>query len=893
MMRKIIAFVCFAIFLFSRAQALSWHAVNVDYTTAAAMSAAYATEALEESNTATHISKILEHYKTAGIASAGIFLSKKKEREARRNPGLFATEENYYYHRIFRLVKDGIMPKFITVAGKMIKQPENALYWGPYLYKTTHNVENLCKQFECVVTNGKFSFKDIQFLLINEKLQKLFDLAQLADVDWKSLFSKLGEFGKGISQDDIADDFKHLGSVIAQAGKVAFDHNLEDVTKIGGIFKAKPREIARLYESFRDKYKSFKNATNVKEILYTVIGEGDEATVDKLFQISDYNISGYISSYIKEMQGQYYTQRWYIYQQDAGSRVLCDYNPAGYNNWGDAGWNLDWFVHSSGKKRQNYSVIPCYKYLTEAEDTELKDKLFQRCEWNEAKCNEYNIQNPGHDCTITYVKRHEDRNRHYGGGLFSHSYDERYCFHSYRVKVRDQWDIREDVYEEIFDSQTMDKTTFMKRMQARLQGVIDEHEKFLGEHPTISFKLGSDNPRYYTMADERKMQGCSSVSFLAACEDGASLGEGSFNWKENGNQGGSLEWPKSKDFAMEATPNLADDSSKALIEKQNKLNQQIANLKAEIKENDTKQKNLLSRIQQAKFSKNYPLVNKLDDEYNALSNENALLKQDLRQKERMLSELNQALDDYYKDLGDNLSGSYRIPSNMASLASMYHLQWADEGEWIQGSDEYVFVRHAYCPDAKSQVTYTATLKLSRKPRYALGIRIHRAILSVDFKLTSSSSSENVLEVMQLDMNKSEKELTDEVNERMRKWMDDMPNCSISLRYNYQSQTKDDEDDEDGIHLLLASDRLQVARYVEQELTRIYAQLVLIEKVMTQRECVLDFLKRQIFDVVSRRLRNTIASYALQRWEEASLRAMKKCSPLETEQKPTSQKQSKQ
>ena len=98
-------------------------------------------------------------------------------------------------------------------------------------------------------------------------------------------------------------------------------------------------------------------------------------------------------------------------------------------------------------------------------------------------------------------------------------------------------------------------------------------------------------------------------------------------------------------------------------------------------------------------------------------------------------------------------------------------------------------------------------------------------------------------------------------------MDDMPNCSISMRYNYQSQTKDDEDDEDGIHLLLASDRLQVARYVEQELTRIYAQLVLIEKVMTQRECVLDFLKRQIFDVVSRRLRNTIASYALQRWEE--------------------------
>ena len=892
-MRRIIAFVCFAIFLLSKAQALSWHAVNVDYTTASAMSAAYATEALEESTTATHVSKILGHYQTAGIASAGIFLSKKKERDARRDAGLFATEENYYYHRIFRLVKDGIMPKFITVASKMIKQPENALYWGPYLYKTTNNVENLCKQFECVVTNGKYSFKGIQFLLMNEKLQKIFDLAQLADVDWKSLFSKLGEFGKGISQDDIAEDFKHLGSVIAQAGKAAIDHNLEDATKIGGIFKAKPKEIAKLYENFKDKYKSFKNATNVKEILYAVIGEGDEAAVDKLFQISDYNISGYVSSYLKEMQGQYYTQRWFIYQQDAGSKVLCDYNPASYDNWGCSEWNLDWFVHASGKKRQSYSEIPCYKYLTQSEDTELKDKLFQRCGWNEAKCNEYNTQNPGHNCTITYVKRHEDRKRHYEGGWFSHSYDERYCFHSYRVKVKDQWDIREDVYEEIFDSQTMDKTTFIKRMQAKLQGVIDEHEKFLGEHPTITFKLGSDSPRYYTMTDEKKMQGCSSVSFLATCEDGASLGEGSFNWKENGNQGGSLEWPKSKDFAMEATPSSTDDSSKALVEQQNKLNQQIANLKAEIKENDAKQKNLLTRIKQAKLNKNYPLASKLEDEYNAISNENTLLKQELQQKERMLSEINQALDDYYKDLGENLSGPYRIPSNMASLASMYHLQWTDEGEWIQGSDEYVFVRHAYCPDAKSQVTYTATLKVSRRPRYVLGIRIHRAILSVDFKLTSSSSSENVLEVMQLDMNKSEKERAEEVNERMRKWMEDLPNCSISVKYAYQGQTKDDEEDEDGIHLLFASDRLQVARYVEQELTRIYAQLVLIEKVMTQRECVLDFLKRQIFDVVSRSSRNTIASYALQRWEEASLQAMKKCSPLVKEQKPTSQEQSNQ
>lgn len=44
--------------------------------------------------------------------------------------------------------------------------------------------------------------------------------------------------------------------------------------------------------------------------------------------------------------------------------------------------------------------------------------------------------------------------------------------------------------------------------------------------------------------------------------------------------------------------------------------------------------------------------------------------------------------------------------------------------------------------------------------------------------------------------------------------------------------------------------------------------------MTQRECILDFLKRQIFDVVSRSGRNGIAEYALRRWEGAGLEAMK-------------------
>lgn len=875
-MQRILASIIFSFLMCSSLWALSWSSVNIDKVTAAAMSAAYETQALEEGNTASNINRILDHYHSAGLASAGIFQSMKKLRDARRNPGLFASEENYYYQRIFRLVKDGIMPKFITVSGKMLKQPDNAIHWGPYLLKTTTNVENLCKQFEVVVTNGRRSFKDIRFLVLNEDLQKIFDLTQLGEVDWKSLLGKLGEFGTGITQEEIAEDYKNLGSIIAQAGKAAYDSNLESASKIGRIFKAKPKEIANLYESFKDHYESFKDASNIKELLFAVVGEGNEDAVDKLFQTSDYNLTGYISSYIKELQGQYYTQRWYIFKHDSGTEVKCEYDPSGYEGYGDVRWKEAWHVHASGKKRESYAKIPCYKTLTPNEDNEVKDKLFQLTEWNAEKCQEYNQTHPGHQCTILYTRKHEDRKRHYEGGLLSHSYDERYCFNSYKVKVTDTWDIREVIYEETFDSQTMDKTTFILKMKARLNGLIDENEKFLADHPTISIEMSNDSPRYYTMADEKKMEGCNSVSFIAQCDDGATLGEGSFNWKENGSQGNKLEWPKSKDFAMSNSP-MADDGSKPLLQKQKEFSDEVNALKSEIKGNDNKMRNLITRINQAKMNKNIPLVDKLQGEYDALSDENAHLKEQLREAEGKLSQADDALDEYYQDMSDNLDGPYRIPSNMASLASMYQIQWLDEGEWVQGSNAYVFVRHGYCADARTNVTYTASLKLSRKPTYALGVRIHRAVLSVDFKLTSSSSSENVIEVMKLNMNQTEKLRAEEVNMRLKQWLEDLPNCSVTVKYHYASNQNDEDDDEDGIHLLFAADRLQVARYVEQELTKIFAQLVLIEKVMTQRECILDFLRRQIFDVVSRSGRNGIAEYALRRWEGAGLEAMKKSS----------------
>lgn len=721
--------------------AISYHSVNIDKKTAAAMTAAYASEAEMEAMNTSNLLKIVEHYKSATVATAGILLSKKKDRDAMRNPGLFASEENYYYKRILNLVRNGIMPKLITVASRMVKQPENAIYWGPYLLKTTENVEQLCKQFELVCTNGSLSFKDVTFLLISDDLRQLFDLAKLgADTNWSDLLDKLGEFGEGLSKEDLQEDFNNLGSLLASIGKNTADNVMTEGSKIGEVFHMKPDEIADLYDSFKQQFESLSSAGSVKNALMQVIKTSDADGVARLFKSSTYNLSSYISNYLQEDMGSYYTKRWYIEEEKSG----------------------------------------------------------------------------------------------------------------------------EVVYEETFDSQTMNLSNFKERMEAHLQSFRDKDNSSRN-----NYLLRSDPARYYTMADEKKLEGCNSVSFTASCDGGASLAQGSFNWKENGSQGSSLT-EASKGFAMTATPDSQNNNIDELLKKREEYEQQVATLKQQVTTNDGKLKDLIEQQEQAKSLEDQTQYKELRKKYDELNAETEKLKKQLEAVQDALDELNSNISLYYSDLSNKLDGPYRIPANMQELESMYELQWTDGGSWAG----YTFVRHGYCPSVKSTVTYTASLNLSQKPKYFLGIRVHRAILSVDFKLSTEYASDDVVAVLKLDMSKSEQERAKEVNDKLKELMEDMPSCTISVKYNYASNSDNDED-EDAIHLLWASDRLEVAREVDTQLTAIYSQLVILDKVMEQREGILDFLKHKILDVAGRASRGTIAEYALTRWEGASLSAMKK------------------
>ena len=869
-MRRFIAIILLILPVTSMS-AQSYHAINIDAKTVAAMTAAYAIEEETERKTASDVDSILGHYTKASLSTAGIYLSKLKDRNAMREVGVFGSDENYYYQRILYLVKDGIMPKLIVVAAKMVKQPDNALYWGPYLFKTTKNVEQLCKQFELVVTNGKLSFKDVTFLVINEKLQKVFDLAQLGNVNWKELLEKVGDFNIKAAKEDIKNDIGKLGGVLATAGKGVVDSNMRDFSAIGRIFKSKPSEIYQLYQTFRSKYESIRNAGNVKAILMGVIGSNSADAVSRLFQVDNYSITGYVSNYIKELQGQYYKQRWYIYSDDSGSKVLCDYKPKAEANYDDQ-WN-GW-LHFVSPRDNEYCHV-----LTSSEMASAKTESERLAGWNQAKVDKYNKEHPGHHATITYVLQHENRRESYKHGWGARHY-KRHCFYAYSIKIVDSWSIKHEVHEENFDSESMDEETFKKRMESQLKywNSLESDKPILQR---ITYKLGNDARKYYTIADENKMKGCNSVVFLAKCDDGATLAEGSFNWKENGNQGKHLEDPKSKNFALDKTQ-VSTNGANELQQKKKSCQDEIKSLENQIRSMDKQMSSLISQMNQAKMAHDNNKVAALRAQYDTVSNNQAALKRQLSQVQSNLAQIDNAIAEYYKDLNEDNGSPYRINSNMRELASLFQLSWQDAGEWVNGDGQYIFVRHAYCAQVKSQETYTAVLKLQSKPKHFLGIRIHRAILSVDYKLSAAYSAENVIETMNLDMSLSEKERAAKVNERQKQLMEDMPDCSITVRYNY-AKNMPNEEGPDAIHLLWASDRLDVARGVEYQLSVIYSQLVLLEKVMNDRQTIKDFLTNQLLNPITRKSRGTIAEYALGRWTDASDKAKKASSS------PTSQK----
>ena len=835
-------------------QASVYYSVNFDRKTEAAMASTYALEVAAEAMNNESVQKILDHYTSAEVATAGIFASKWFDRKALTNVGPFGTaEENYYYARIRRLVVDCIRPKLWSVGSLMVRHPDKALYWGPYLYKTCNEVVQLCMQFETIVTNGRLTFQDIAaqgaFLVIGDDLKAIFDLARLGEVDWSAVWDHLVDFGDGLTKEDLKDDLDNLlsaGTAIAGAGAAVLDSTWTQASKIGTAFKQKPREIIQLYYEFRDLYDTFSDPDAVKELVMARLLSTDSTGVARLFTADGYHVTSYVSDYIKEMQGQYYTQRWYIYWRDSGSELLCDYTPPTDDNSVLNG--PEWYRVSTSDEN----------YVATAADREAAlSNSESYAGWSRTRCEQLHQADPKYYYNF-YPSMWSSRiYKQKSGRTTAFAY-------AYSIKVYKEWNSYEEVYEEVFDSQTMDLNAFRKMMEAKL---LEYNSREEDNAVPKTYYIGMDTKRYYQAADEKKLNGCVSVSFTLNCHDGAKLGEGSFQWKENGDQYHCLN-EDSKRFAMESTLSGGPDTDGIDAEistwaaKVNDLQNQINALEARNRE-------LLAQISKVSVEEAAPLR----EQYNANMSQINSLRSQLTTALAELNRLQQGKSDMLADYYDEEDGAYRIPALMHDLEGAYGIEWSDGGSW----SGYTFTRKGYVRGMNGSVTLTCDLKKVRGESWLINfwgiriLRIHRAILGVEWKLTAEYSSSDVVDIMELDPGLSDREKTDAVNRRMQEILAEYPSCSIDVDYAYSAPPGAD-DDQDSYHLLWVSDRLRIARQVDYRLSRIYAELLLLEKFMYSRQSLLDYLKAQVFSGLGDGVRNKVYRKSFRRWRNNSRRA---------------------
>ena len=805
-----------------------YYSINVDYGTMAAMSEAFTTEAAMEALHNENLQKIYDSYKAAEVASAGIFSSKYLDRKALTSLNLWDDRnENYYYNRIYKIVSLRIIPKIIVCARLMVEDPSTAIYWGSYLLKTTEDVKSLCQQFENVVTNSTLSFNDIAFLEISENLKTVFNLANLGGIDWKDIFEHLGDDIEGaFTEDNLKADLDNLISKGVGLANAGFNNGVSELlqgTSFGGTFMEKLGSVLTLADNARNMYDEYKDLS-AAQVLTAVVGQGN---IDNLFNLSDYNLTRWIDDYSSATQGSYYTQRVYIYRRDAGSETLCDYYPPTDNN----------SILYSGEWYRINTTDPNF-YPTSSQYEAALQNSESYAGWSREKVRQYNNRNDGFSYSMDYSSLAYTLSKS-SSGQYAKAY-------AYSIKVTKSWDIREEVYEAVFDSYSMDWNTFMAQMNARLiqynangdhRDIEDSSDldDYIATHPAeanYTYYIGYDNRNYYQASNAQKVAGAASATFSITCHDGGTLGKGSTTYKCS--DCGSTPNSHTKECSMYTTLNGdAEVDIRELQARVIQLQQEASDLQNQIDALNSENSELLRLMSQATSTEEY---NQYQATYNSNRENIRQLQSQLDAVNRNIAETRQTIEEAEEGEQAQTDDYTRIPQLMKTMKDAYGITWTNGGSWTG----YTFIREGTISSVKGTVTFKATVSIARKPKYFMGIKIHRAIVQIDWELTSSWSDTHVAEVMELDPSKSDEENAAIINRRMSELAQDHPSCEVTVEYTRRPGIE--TQDTDGVrHLLWASDRLEIAKGIEARLARIYTDLAMIEKFLHYKHTVRDWV----------------------------------------------------
>ena len=796
----IILFVCAAVPMTAQ-----YYSVNYDKRTVAEMTAAFASEAATEAYYAEQVAKIREYYQAAEVAAAGIFTSKFLDRRALTDLGLWTSStENYYYRRIYNMVSAKIMPKIWTVAGMMLRSPQNALYWGSYLYKVCEETKTLCYQFESIVTNSRLSFRDIAFLEINQELAAILKLSELGDVDWKNLLDNFSDIGSNFTKDNLKADIDNLyamGVSLASAGAGNAVSSIVGNSNFNGTLMDKTSSVIEIAENTYDLYNNL--STNAGNTLLQFVG-GQEG-IANLFSLSNYNTTAWITDYAREGMGQYYTQRWYIYSVDQGSEKLCDYYPPTDDDailYGD-----HWYRIST--------TDPDFYPSSSQREAALQNSE-NHAGWSRSRVQQLNNSNDGYNYNISYYSSAYILSKK-KSGQYAKAY-------AYEIHVTKSWYRQEVKYEDVFDSYSMDMATFRAGLNARLADYNDNEDG-------IRYYIGSDSKRYYQATNAEKMAGCETATISVTCHDGTKLGEGSTQYKCS-QCGGSVN-AHTKQCSMATTITSESVNTSEIDSKIAETESRIASIDTEIARLEAENSNLLKQIQTSSVED----AARYRQQYNANKDRISVLKSEKSAAEKELADYNQAKQEAVDGENAATDDYYRIPAIMQDCKNAYNLSWNGAGAW-EGN---TFVRTASMPNINGTITFKATISIARKPKYFLGIKIHRAIVQISWTLTTEYSDTQVVAVINLDPSKTDQEKADEVNAKLSEIAREYPSCEPTVEYAKSSPVESD-DTEDTYHLLWTSDRLDIARQIDSRLTKIYADLVSLEKMMHYKHSIIDILR---------------------------------------------------
>ena len=544
-----------------------YYSVNYDARTVAAMATAFGTEAVAESYYREQVDDILKHYNAAEVATAGIFASKFLEHKAFSDLGIWnSSTENYYYRRIYRMVSEKIIPKIWVVAKLMLRSPQTAIYWGSYLMKICDETKSLCMQFESVVTNSTLGFSDIVFLEINRNIAPLLKLSEIGDIDWQHMLDDIasvpGNFTKENLQHDI-DNLYNMGVGLASAGIGNIGDALLQTSSFHELMGGRVSKVIDLYDHYGALFEQAEH--DLGGLLIDMVGGEDN--VAGLFDFSNYDLTSWMTDYLDETAGNYYTQRWYIARREQGSIALCDYYPPTDDN----------SILNGGEWTRFETTDPDF-YPNASQREQALANSERYAGWSRSRVQQLNNQNDGYTYSINYWQN---------GYIISRGGKQTKKAYAYEIHVKKSWNREEVVYEEVFDSYSMDLNTFKAGLNARLSEFNDNEEGY-------TYYIASDARNYYQATDAAKLQGCESVTISVTCSDGATLGQGTTQYKCR-TCGKSLN-AHSKECAMQTTVTENELDLSELDAMLQEAENQVAAIQSQINALESENADLLKKI---------------------------------------------------------------------------------------------------------------------------------------------------------------------------------------------------------------------------------------------------------------------------------------------------------